>query len=320
MTIEYRKAEYGDFDIDAVVRIAHAIRPDAYESVADHIEWHEAQRNAGHFCDRWLVSADGHVVGSATVGQSSVYKLPPEIITLYVAIHPGHQNRGYGRALQERAEATAVDRNALKAYSYTDETQPRSIRFLERSGYGEVDRGWESSLDLTQCDPSDFRDAVARIASSGVRIASANTFALERDDWQRDLHQLYASLERDVPGPFPTQTVSLANFEAQNLGRRFLGEGFLVALDDGQLVGLSELQQVDDVPGEISQRLTGVHPDYRGHGVASALKSQAVIWATEAGYTSMRTHNSQSNSSMLAINNRLGFRRSHATMVYLKEL
>ena len=73
MTVEYRKAEYGDFDIEAVVRIARAIRTDSFESVADHVEWHELQRSAGHLCDRWLVSVDGQVVGSAYVGQSSVY-------------------------------------------------------------------------------------------------------------------------------------------------------------------------------------------------------------------------------------------------------
>jgi GNAT superfamily N-acetyltransferase len=320
MTIEYRKVQYGDFDIEAVVNISLAIRPDAMESVADYIEWHEVQRSAGRSCERWLVSDRGKVVGSAYVGQSSVYTLPPEIIAIYVAVHPDHQGLGYGRALLERAEITASERKIEKAYSWSDETQPRSMRFLERGGYHEVDRGWESNLDLTQGDTNSLRDAVDRVASIGIRIAPVAELASDRDDWKQELHQLYASVEMDVPAPFPIQRVPFEDFVARNLGRRFVCDGFLVALDGDRIVGLTEPQSVDDVPYEISQSLTGVHPDYRGRGIAMALKSQAAIWAVEAGYTSIRTHSAQSNAAMLAVNDRLGFQRGHATIVYLKNL
>jgi GNAT superfamily N-acetyltransferase len=85
-------------------------------------------------------------------------------------------------------------------------------------------------------------------------------------------------------------------------------------------VGLTERQLVDDMPQQIAQNLTGVHSDYRGRGIALALKSQAAIWAIESGYTSIRTHNAQSNASALAINNRLGFKRDDATIVCRKDL
>ena len=199
-------------------------------------------------------------------------------------------------------------------------TLPRSMRFLEGAGYDEVDRGWESSLDLTHCDPDSLRHAIDHVASSGIRIASATTFALGRDDWKQELHRLYTEVEQDVPGPFPIETMPLSDFEALSLGRRFLSDGFFVALDGEKLVGLTEPQRVDGAPQEISQNLTGVQIDYRGRGIAMALKSQSAIWAIDNGYTSVRTHNAQSNSSMLAINHRLGFKPNHATIVYLKDL
>jgi GNAT superfamily N-acetyltransferase len=318
MTIEYSKAEYGDFDIEAVVKIALAIRPDAHESVAEYIDWHDVQRSTGRLCVRWLVSVDGQVVGSAYVGQSSSF--PPDLLAVYVAVHPDHQSRGYGRALLVRAQVTAAEQGGERVYSWTDETRPRSMRFLERAGYEEVDRGWESSLDLTQCDPDALRHAANRVVSSGIRITPATAFALERVDWKQELHRLYADVETDVPAPLPIQRMRFEDFACQSLGRRFLGDGFFVALDGEELVGLTEPQLVEEVPQQISQNLTGVRSDYRGRGIASALKSQAAIWAIESGYTSIRTHNAQSNASMLAINDRLGFQRNHATVVYLKDL
>ena len=61
-------------------------------------------------------------------------------------------------------------------------------------------------------------------------------------------------------------------------------------------------------------------PVLQGRGIAVALKSQAVIWAVEAGFTSIRTHNAQSNGPMLAVNDRLGFVRDLAQIEFLKKL
>jgi mycothiol synthase len=320
MTIEYRKVEYGDFDIQQVVDIALAIRPDSFESVASHIEWHDAQRAAGNLCERWLATVDGQVLGSAYIGASGVYALPAAVTSVYVAVHPEHQSRGYGRSLLERVESTARKRNRDKTYSWSDETQPRSMRFLERAGYREIDRGWESTLDLTTVDTDRVNDAVERVRSDGIDITTAAAFGTEHEDWKRQVYDLYSSVEMGIPSPFPINTVGIQDFVTRNLGSQFISEGFLVAVDGDRVVGLTETHRVDHAPRQISQRLTGVDPDYRGTGIATALKAQTAIWAMDAGYTSIRTHNAQSNAPMLAINDRLGFHCSHATIVYLKDL
>lgn len=318
MTIEYRMAEYGDFDIEAVVEIARAIRPDDFESVAGLSDWHDVQHRAGRLCVRWLASLEGQIVGSVYVGQSAWLSATTTI--LYVAVHPDHQKRGYGRALLERAEATASERGGERVFSWTEETRPRSMRFLAHAGYEVVERRWESTLDLSRCDLGRLEEAVDRVVLSGIRIMSVASFSAERGDWKRDLHRLYTDVEKDVPAPFPIQGVPFVDFEALSLGRRFVGDGFFVALDGDELVGLTEPQPVDEVPDTIEQNLTGVRSDYRGRGIAFALKAQAAIWAAQAGYTSIRTWNAQSNAAMLAVNDRLGFERNRAAIEYLKNL
>lgn len=318
MSINYWMAEFGGFDVGRVVEIAHAIRPDDYESVAALDDWHDVQRRAGRVCVRWLASLDGQIIGSAYVGQSSW--VPLTTMMLYVAVHPDHQGRGYGRVLLQRAEGTASERGGERTFSWTEEAWPRSIRFLDCAGYEIVERRWESTLDLRRCDLGRLRDAVDQSVSSGIRIVSVNAFSAERADWKRALHRLYADVEKDVPAPFPIQDVPFEDFEGLSLGRRLVGDGFPVALDGNELVGLTEPQLVDEMPRAIEQNLTGVRSDYRGRGIATALKSQAAIWAAQAGFTSIRTQNAESNVAMLAVNDRLGFERNRATVECLKTL
>ena len=87
-----------------------------------------------------------------------------------------------------------------------------------------------------------------------------------------------------------------------------------------EMVGLTEPALVDDDPTAISQSMTGVRSDYRGRGIATALKAASAIWAVINGYVSIRTNNAQSNAGMLAVNDRIGFERDHGTIEYLKDL
>ena len=170
------------------------------------------------------------------------------------------------------------------------------------------------------CDAAELQQLVDRVTSNGIRIVSAALLAEERVDWKHDLHHLLTEVEVDVPTQYPIQRMPFDDFDALSLGRQFLADAFLVAIDGDQLVGLTEPVLVDDVPEAISQSLTGVRSGYRGRGIASALKAQTAIWAIENGYTSIRTQNAQSNAAMLAVNDRLGFKRDHATIEYLKNL
>jgi GNAT superfamily N-acetyltransferase len=318
MTIDYRMAEFGDFDLERVVEIALAIRPDGFESVAELSDWHDAERAAGRLCVRWLVSLDGDLVGSAYVGQARW--LPPKTVILDMAVHPEHQQRGYGRGLLERAEATASESGAEALLGWAERAVPRTMQFLERAGFREVNRNWESSLDLSQCDVAELRQLVDRVASDGIRIVSAATLAADRDDWKHELHHLYNDVLMDIPTEYPMQRMPFDDFDALSLGRQFLPDAVLVAMDGDRLVGLTEPIPVDNVAEAISQSLTGVRPDYTGRGIASALKAQTAVWAIKSGYSSIRTENAQSNAAMLAVNDRLGFERNHATIEYLKNL
>ncbi|MEA2011108.1 MAG: GNAT family N-acetyltransferase [Actinomycetota bacterium] len=318
MSVEFRLSEGAEGDYEAIVRIARAVRPDDYVSVADIQDWQENQRRAGRFTARWLAWVSDSIVGSAYVGESPW--IESTMMIAHVMVHPENQHQGYGRTLLEKTEATALEFGGESLLGWTQETRPRAMRFLERAGFRENDREWQSTLELGRFDATAWQAALDRVTASGLRIISVGTLATERTDWKRDLHHLYVQLETDVPTMFPILEMPFDDFEALILGRRLVTDGFLVAMDGDQLVGLTEPQLVDDEPTAIAQEMTGVRSDYRGRGVATALKIEAATWAKDSGFTSIRTDNAQSNAPMLAVNTRLGFERDHATVEYLKRL
>ena len=321
MTPDFRQVDCDELNIEQIsqiVDIAHAIRPDDFESVATLSDWHDAQRNAGRLCARWLTLVGDRIVGSAYIGQTSWF--PTDTTTLQVQIHPDQQSRGHGRVLLERAEATASERGAEKTFSWTEEEWPRSMRFLERAGYEPIERRWESSLHIPGCNLDELQESVDRVVSNGIRIESVTSLSADNTEWKSALYRLYAEVEQDMPTTFAIPKLRFEDFEAISLSRRFLGDGFFVALDGDVLVGLSEPQTVDAAPRTVSQRLTGVRSEYRNRGIAYALKARAAIWAAQAGYTTIRTQNAASNATMLAVNDRLGFERNRATVEYLKNL
>lgn len=318
MTPTYTYTEYDEADYEAIVRILLAIRPDEFTSAADLRDWDEMQRQAGRHSARWLAEVDGTVVGYASMGESPWRE--PTHPSGVVAVHPDYERRGIGRELLERFEATARQWGATDVRTWAEEDRARSIRFLEAAGYAEVDREWRSTLDLTTFDPAVWSATLDRLARSGVRIVSVAELQDGPAGWMDELYELYSAVESDVPAAVPIHPTARRDWEHMSLGRRMIPEGFLIAIDDGGMIGLTEPQAVDDDELAIAQELTGVARRARGRGVATALKAAAATWAKAAGYTSVRTYNAQSNAAMLAVNDKLGFSRDHGSIEYRKYL
>jgi len=83
-------------------------------------------------------------------------------------------------------------------------------------------------------------------------------------------------------------------------------------------VGLSYLHRRPEQPEVLSQNLTGVLREYRGRGIAMALKLQTVRYAREHGYREIRTGNDARNRPMLRINEAMEFVKQPAWITFEK--
>jgi GNAT superfamily N-acetyltransferase len=81
----------------------------------------------------------------------------------------------------------------------------------------------------------------------------------------------------------------------------------LAAFVDGNLVAATMIR-LDRPSGRAHNNLTGTLRAYRGRGLATALKSHSLHRAAALGATIAVTDNDETNTAMLAVNAKLGYR------------
>ena len=93
--------------------------------------------------------------------------------------------------------------------------------------------------------------------------------------------------------------------------------GSFVALHGGEVVGYAGLRERADDPTLAEHGLTVVRRDYRGRGIAYALKRAQLRWAAEAGIHELVTWTQQGNKQSETLNRRLGYVDHARVLVYV---
>ena len=83
-----------------------------------------------------------------------------------------------------------------------------------------------------------------------------------------------------------------------------------VSLEDGRVTGYATLQSLGDDPTRLEHGFTGVLPECRRRGIATALGEAQIAWAAAGGYEELFTTTGVTNT---------GLRRQKAKLGYLEE-
>jgi len=81
-----------------------------------------------------------------------------------------------------------------------------------------------------------------------------------------------------------------------------------------------ERPAADGTPGLVWIGLTGVRREWRGKGIALALKLMAMRWAQRSGYVCIRTGKASNNVPILTLNKQLGFVREPWRVLFSRKL
>ena len=224
---------------------------------------------------------------------------------------PEFQSRGFGRQFYGFLELEIVRFNPASLLCYVREVHPFALDFVTARGFREVLRTYHQTLHISNFDAERFDNVFQDLELSGYSIQS---FAELQSDPEAELklYALFTSADADVPRVYDWQAPSFEDFKQKNLGHpKILQQASFIALKNGEWVGLTQSRLRPDA-AQLHTGMTGVLREHRGQNLALALKIRAVEYATRHGFTELHSNNASTNKPMLAINTKLGFKRSPA--------
>ena len=292
-------------DYEKVVAIDNAIDPDFTDSVENWMH-RDANHNPEHLLRRFIAERNGEAVAFGHYMHQS-WSFREDKYMIWVGVHPDHQGNGYGSALWDYMMAQLMKREPGELVSLMRENRTRAVRFLENRGFEQVMRYQVSRINPQAFDPLPFAEKVARVEQSGIAIKTLAQLQEEDPDWLQKTYDLNWETVQDVPSVDGHTKTPLDEWTKKFLDRpNFMPEGWFIALDGADYVGLTMLWRDSTRSDKLVTGLTGVVGSHRRRGIATALKVRALTYARERGIVEVDTDN-EDNNPMYQLNLQLGF-------------
>lgn len=297
MTINFRPAQAGDYP--ALIDLYNSNNP--FTTTAERLLAADARsaKQDRHF-RRIVAENPDRMVGIGEV--RSLWGDAVQPGRYWVSVHLDETARNpelFSRLLKYLSDGVTAEVRELAACIREDYLQHAG--FLASGGFEERFRSWGAHLDLTSFDPAQFAVTISELEAEGFRFMPFSD--LSTPDNIARLQALQAAISEDVLSFEPIVPSGLEDL----LGDEYVPEGLIVAVSpDGQFVGLSTLKRTPQ-PGAMDTGLTGVIREYRGRGLATAVKVRALLAANELGAKEIGTGGGGVDSPMKLLNQKLGF-------------
>jgi mycothiol synthase len=298
-------------------KLSNTLYPD-YAITVDETRFLDRHLGADGTHQRWVMEDNGCIIASCEYSQF-LEGSQSRAFGVNVMVHPDFQRQGIGTRMYEHLLAALRLLDPTMLRNRVREDMLPGLRFMEKQGFCETKRSWESLLHVQHFSRACFAPVEAAVRAQGIEITTAPALA---NDPERDqkLYALYCELSRDVPGISAGKVMSHYAFMDYVMnGALSLPDAFFVALHNGEYIGLSFLQasRQDDT---LYTGLTGVSRAYRCQSIALILKLHAIVYAQVHRHRQIRTWNDTTNLAILSVNERLGFVKQLAWISFVKQL
>ncbi|NUR51084.1 MAG: GNAT family N-acetyltransferase [Hamadaea sp.] len=272
-----------DADYEAWRSVRLAVYP--YERTAT---LEELKSRASAERQLFVVERDGVLVAAGGLIPSSIGgtgSVAPWVL-------PEYRRQGIGAEVLAYLVGEARRRGFPAASGNADDAG--SAAFAERYGFVEVDRQVEQVRAVG--------DEPAPVAPLGVSLV---TVAERPELWREAYEPLGLPGIADMAVSAPMK-VTLPEWEDEWLGEP---SATFIAIDDatGDLIGTAGLILDTDQTDRAENAFTTVRRDWRGRGVASAVKRATLHWAATRGLREIYTWTQRGNADMRRLNEHLGY-------------
>ena len=262
----------------------------------------------------------GETVGFGNIGQM-IWMFNPHRYACGIVVARQHQNKGVGTYIYDTLMKHLSELQAREVWAFSKEDMPGSLRFIQKRGFQERLRVWESWLVPASVDLSKFTHYIEKSKQAGFEISTLSQELIDDPNCYRKLYELNQTLFADVPMPeafTPLPYEQWLKFDMKDPG--LVADAYTIAKHGDKYVGLSTARRLDKEPHSLHQLLTGVRREYRGNGIAYAMKLRVLEWARENGIERIKTENATNNAPMLKINTKLGFQNRVGQISYSRLL
>ena len=258
-----------DAELEACLRIATAV-----ESHTAPIDQFRKVR------DHLLLDERG---GYAYVNQSSVHGSAYAM----VRVLPDARRKGIGSGLVEAAAEAARALGKDSAWGVVQPGDEASLCFADGHGFTETSRDVELTRRLRPGD--------GRVPEGIVEL---------RDEHRKGAYEVSVAAVPDMVTAGQAEAFPYEEWVERELADAVVA---FVAVEEGRIVGYATLQPFGEEPDRLEHGFTGVRPEYRRRGIATALGEAQVAWASERGYDDLVTTTGVTNVALRRQKAKLGY-------------
>ncbi len=253
----------------------------------------------------------GRVAAMADLSNGGAFRHPDGAQSGGVSVARAHRGKGIGSALLAVIVDEAIRRKAPRFLAGASAAHPDSLEWAAKRGFREIGRRIEAYVELATFDARPFSAKVDQVRRSGITLRTIEEILDGRDGDSREtfiraLHEAEKPMWEDIPWATPTPQWPLERFRQMAFeSGQMIPEASIVAFDGETIAGLTTTGKRESLDGYTW--MTGVGRDYRGRGLATAIKVEALSRAKAKGLRAMLTTNDEPNKAMRDINAKLGY-------------
>jgi GNAT superfamily N-acetyltransferase len=305
-------------DVDRVIALCSTIQPECVRDLEEYLRrFDEPECAASASLRQWAAVEDS---SQQLIGYAVCWNVVRRKYRMGLMVHVDWRKQGIGGDLLSGALGALQSMPAatLQARAWDDHAD--SLRFLCRRSFVENHRMVELHLKLSEANLTPLAWLPHSLTAQGIE------FTTQRQEWRderfwTELTDLQRAAVIGWPDPDPDGVVTIPT-EDDVRGMfdswRTASDDFFLAKANGAFIGYTALGPDHRVPEAIGTGPTAVRPEYRGRGVATALKVLALTHAQQQGWRTASTRSA--SPAMIHVNEKLGFQRGRAEVRLVRKL
>ena len=253
----------------------------------------------------------GHLAAIADVGAGGTFQHPDGAQSGGVSVARVHRGKGIASSLLAVVVDEAIRRKAPRFLAGASEAHPDALAWAAKRGFREIGRRIEACVELGSFDATRFRTNGDGVRESGIALKTIDEILQSSEGEGRDrfiqaLYEAETPMWEDIPWATPTPHWPYERFRQMGFeSGQMLADVSIVAYDGETIAGFTMTGKRQSRDGYTW--MTGVGRAYRGRGLATAIKVEALSRAKAKGLRALLTTNDEPNKAMREVNAKLGY-------------